>query len=291
MLQPVHTLPQKALSLIAVAALAPTLLASSYLSEAQDPPSEESITYFKQNCASCHTIGGGRLTGPDLKGVTDRKDKSWLIKFIKDPKAVIDGGDPYAQQILSEARGVYMPPVPGMTNELAGKLVDLIATESVLEKSQFAGIEISDRPLTEADVVKGEALFMGRTAFINGAPACVSCHTVTGVGGLGGGLLGPDLTSAYARLEGRNSLSAWLAAPPSAVMQPVFVGHDLDSEEILALVAFMKDRAAAGESEAPSPTLTFVIAGLALASAFLVFFDLAWRTRFRSVRRSLIANN
>jgi len=279
--------PRLGISLLLVPVLASTLSAAT---PAQDPPSEESIAYFKQNCASCHTIGGGRLTGPDLKDVTARRDKAWLVKFISDPKAVIDSGDPYAQQLLSEARGVYMTVVPGMTSDRAGKLVDLIAAESKLEKSSFAGLEISDRPLTDADVARGRALFMGNEPFANEAPACVSCHTVTDIGGLGGGLLGPDLTAAYARLDGRGALAAWLAAPPSAVMQPVFIGHDLESEEILALVAFLQERAAAGPAEANSTTLTFVIGGLALAAACLVVFDLAWRTRFRSVRRSLLAN-
>src|SRR5690606_2738460 len=42
---------------------------------------------FKQNCMSCHTVGGGRLVGPDLKDVTERKDREWLTRFILDPKS------------------------------------------------------------------------------------------------------------------------------------------------------------------------------------------------------------
>ena len=37
---------------------------------------------FKTSCSSCHTIGGGRLTGPDLKDVGKRKDRAWLVRFI-----------------------------------------------------------------------------------------------------------------------------------------------------------------------------------------------------------------
>jgi mono/diheme cytochrome c family protein len=64
------------------------------------------VPYFRENCTACHTIGGGRLTGPDLKGVTTRKDRPWLVKFIQNPQAVIDAGDPYARQLLDEAGGV-----------------------------------------------------------------------------------------------------------------------------------------------------------------------------------------
>jgi len=169
---------------IAQLALWSLLLAGGAL--AQDPPSEETVRFFRQNCASCHTIGGGRLTGPDLKDVSARAERDWLVRFLQDPRGVIDGGDPYAQQIFSEARGVYMTPVPGMNAELAGKLLDLIELESGLEKSRFAGVQLSDRPLTEADVRRGRALFLGEERLAAGAPACISCHSAPNLGGLGG---------------------------------------------------------------------------------------------------------
>jgi len=34
---------------------------------------EDSPEYFRKNCMNCHTIGGGRLTGPDLKNVSQQK--------------------------------------------------------------------------------------------------------------------------------------------------------------------------------------------------------------------------
>lgn len=265
------------------------LTSSSSLASAQDPPSEESIKFFQQNCMSCHTIGGGRLTGPDLKAVSERADRDWLIEFIQDPKGVIDSGDPYAQEIFSEARGVYMNPVPGMTPELAGKLLDLIASESALETSRFAGLQLSERALTEADVVRGRELFTGKRAFASGSPACLSCHDVSGLSGFGGGRLGPDLTSAFARLEGRKALGAWLGSPPSAVMQPLFQAEPLDPEEILALIAFLENAAKNGDAEAESSALGFVLSGIGLAAVLMGIFDVLWRNRFRGVRRSLVA--
>src|SRR6266498_1794214 len=35
---------------------------------------QEAADFFRQNCVSCHTVGGGRLTGPDLKNITQRKE-------------------------------------------------------------------------------------------------------------------------------------------------------------------------------------------------------------------------
>ena len=42
----------------------------------QDPVAGEQA--FKTKCAACHTIGGGKLVGPDLKEVTTRRDDAWL---------------------------------------------------------------------------------------------------------------------------------------------------------------------------------------------------------------------
>src|SRR5262245_54968076 len=47
-------------SLVPTLAIA-ALVAAASAARAADPPSEETIAYFKQNCASCHTIGGGKL--------------------------------------------------------------------------------------------------------------------------------------------------------------------------------------------------------------------------------------
>ncbi len=250
--------------------------------------SEETVELFKTTCASCHTIGGGRLAGPDLKGATERQDAKWLAAFIVDPQKAISSGDPYAQQLLKEARGVVMPPVAGMTLARAMKLVELIEVESGKETSRFEGIKISDRPLTEADVDRGRRLFEGRDAFVEGGPACISCHQVEGTWGFGGGRLGPDLTDAFSRLEGRKALAAWLAAPPAATMQPVYKDAALDGDEILALVAYMKSTAEAGRPGPERGPLSFLIAGIAGVVGVLIAFDIIWRRRFRAVRRPLV---
>jgi mono/diheme cytochrome c family protein len=255
---------------------------------AQDLPSEESVEFFRRNCASCHTIGGGRLTGPDLKGVLDRRDKDKLVSFIVDPRGAIDSGDPYVRRLVEEARGAIMQPIPGVDRARAAKLLDLIAHESKLEKSRFAATLVSDRPLTPEDSGRGEAYFTGRLRFKSGAPACNSCHTVRELPGFGGGELGPDLTAAFARLDGRKALSAWLAAPPGPVMQPVFDAHDLEGEEILALVSYLKDAAERGEPAAQPASLEFVAWSLCGAAVLLTLMDLAWRRRFTGVRRSLV---
>lgn len=262
--------------------LAFVLLAAAQVS-AQDP-----AQFFRQNCASCHTVGGGRMTGPDLKGVSARQDRAWLIEFLLGPQAAIERGDPYALKLQQEARGVVMPNVAGLDRALAGALLDLIDAESALPKSQFAGVQISARPFTAADIQLGRRLFRGEQRLAAGGPACISCHTVRGLGLLGGGQLAPDLTRVYERLQGRKGLAAWLDAPATPTMQTLFATTRINESEILPLVAYFEDAAKQGGEDNRAGTLNFVLFGLGAGAIGLVLMDAAWRTRFRSVRRALV---
>ncbi|HWR35904.1 MAG TPA: c-type cytochrome [Clostridia bacterium] len=247
------------------------------------PPAD----YFRQSCASCHTVGGGRLVGPDLKNVTQRKDRAWLAQFIQAPKSVIDSGDAYAVQLQRDAQGVVMPTL-GLDTARTQALLDLIDAESKLPKSQFAGTQISDRPFTARDIEMGRAIFTGTQQLKNGGPACVSCHTMRGLGGLSGGRLGPDLTLVYERLQGRKGLGAWLVNPASPTMTPVFGKTPLHGDDILPLLAYFEDGAKKGGSDNTAARLNFLLIGLGGTLIGLVVLDGIWKKRFRGVRRQLV---
>ena len=257
---------------------------------AREARAEGDADDFRQNCASCHTIGGGRLVGPDLKDVTKRQKREWLVKFVADPPAMLASGDAYMSKLLAEARNVVMPPVAGMTVKRADALLTLIEAESRLEKSRFASSGVSERPFLPADVAVGRDLFSGKGSLKAGGSACLSCHHVGEVGGFGGGILGPDLSDAFARLGGRKALGAWLLAPPTPTMKPQFGTRPLDPEaEVLPLLAYLKD--VSDRHASPDRTgqrLAFVLVGVAGAALLLVLMDLAWRRRFHGVRSALV---
>lgn len=268
-----------------------SLAAGAALLSARTARADGDADDFRQNCASCHTIGGGRLVGPDLKGVEQRQKRAWLVRFIREPQAVLAEGDAYAAKLLAEARNVAMPPIAGMTDKRAGQLLDLIAAESALEKSRFASTGVSDRPFTPADVARGRELFLGGTALQQGGPACVACHAAGGAGPLGGGgRLGPDLSDAFARLGGRKALGAWLSAPATPTMKPLFGARPLDGDQdLLPLLAFLEDAARQGPPPDALPgRLVLVLSGAAVAALLLVLMDVAWRRRLRGVRRRLV---
>lgn len=248
---------------------------------------QEAADYFKQNCVACHTIGGGRLVGPDLKDVTQRKDRAWLAKFLENPKAMIDSGDTYVLQLQQEAHGLVMPTLPGMTSARVGELLDFLETESKQGTPQMAGPAPSDQPFRREDVALGRDLFLGIRPLASGGPACGSCHTLGTLGGLGGGKLGPDLTGVYERLGGRKAVGVWLGAPATPTMQSVFQSKPIKPEEVTPLLAAIED--AAPRAAAPAgPSAGFLLLGFGGMALGLVGLQAGWRRRFRAVRRPLV---
>jgi mono/diheme cytochrome c family protein len=69
----------------------------------------EGEAIFRRVCAACHTIGRGKLVGPDLQDVTARRELVWLRRWIKEPDKVLAEGDPIAAKLLREFNNVPMP--------------------------------------------------------------------------------------------------------------------------------------------------------------------------------------
>ena len=47
--------------------------------------SEGEQIFKSTGCTACHTIGGGKLVGPDLQGVLDRRAEDEIIKYVQNP--------------------------------------------------------------------------------------------------------------------------------------------------------------------------------------------------------------
>jgi mono/diheme cytochrome c family protein len=59
-----------------------------------------------KGCVGCHTIGNGRLTGPDLAGITQRREFEWIVAMVTTPDSMLRE-DPVARQLFAE----YMTPM------------------------------------------------------------------------------------------------------------------------------------------------------------------------------------
>jgi mono/diheme cytochrome c family protein len=198
-------------------------------SAAADP-----ATTFSRKCSSCHTFGKGILVGPDLKGVTGRHKREWLVSWITSSETVIRSRDRDATALFGKFKQQRMPDQSLSPAEIAG-LLDYLAA---------GGPEIDARKrdrradtATAAEIETGHELFVGQRPLANGGGACVSCHRV-GDAVAAGGTLGPDLLTAYARYQDKG-LAALLAKGcfprAGSTADPVI----LTDEESFALRAFL----------------------------------------------------
>jgi protein SCO1/2 len=64
---------------------------------------------FQTRCVGCHTVGKGDLVGPDLAGVTARRDRAWLDHYIYAPDEMLASGDPIASALFAKYRRLRMP--------------------------------------------------------------------------------------------------------------------------------------------------------------------------------------
>lgn len=100
------------------------LLIHGIIGEKAYSQANDGATLF-QPCAACHKIGGGKLIGPDLQGVTERRDRDWLIRFIRNSQEMVQAGDPIAVKLFEEHNKIPMPPA-NLTDEQIGIVLEYI---------------------------------------------------------------------------------------------------------------------------------------------------------------------
>ncbi len=70
---------------------------------------------FRTRCVTCHTIGEGEgglapgLVGPDLLGVTKKRERSWLTRWIAVPDQMLEERDPIAMGLFARYNNLPMP--------------------------------------------------------------------------------------------------------------------------------------------------------------------------------------
>lgn len=197
--------------------------------------SPEAAATFNTRCTACHTYGKGIKVGPDLKGVTERRKRDWLLKFIHASSGVIKSGDPTATALFAQFKQQRMPDWVDLSDQQINEILDYIAIGGPDIKPLD---ERNAETATAADTETGQKLFYGAVRTKYGAQACVTCHSVLGAGVRGGGL-GPDLTNAYRRYQDL-ALTEFLRHPCFNWDMRTPEGHYLTAKESFALKAFLR---------------------------------------------------
>ena len=109
---------------------------------------------YRTRCVTCHSLTGNELAGalgPDLLGVTERRDMQWLLDWLKAPDQMLEKKDPIAMALYKKYKNLAMPNMR-LNKEEALALLDYIGNES--QRLQVR----SDRSLNQkkrlGDVVK-----------------------------------------------------------------------------------------------------------------------------------------
>ena len=84
---------------------------------------------FRSRCTACHTVGGGDGIGPDLLGVTQKRDPAWLARWLQFPDQMLAEKDPLAMQLYTKYREIPMPNL-SLNDVDVQALVDYMQRES-----------------------------------------------------------------------------------------------------------------------------------------------------------------
>ncbi len=76
---------------------------------------------YNANCTQCHAINEV-VIGPALKGIEERRERPWLLSWIKNSQKVIESGDEYAVALYEKYKKVAMPAYPFTDAEIISVL-------------------------------------------------------------------------------------------------------------------------------------------------------------------------
>lgn len=213
---------------------------------AEADPSE-SRKIFTQRCMACHTFGKGVKIGPDLKGVTERRERTWLMRFIRSSQSVIASGDPIATELFQQFKQQQMPDWLDLSEAQIGDLLDWLAASG---PDLPEGDSRPAATATVAELARGRRLFHGEERLASGGVACDGCHALANHDARAGGSLGPALSTIYSTYQD-GALTQILRRPCVPRQPESSAPAFLTPTEAFALKAYLRQIAALSSKASP----------------------------------------
>ena len=91
----------------------------SYTEVSGLPTLDTGAYVFQSRCSACHTVGKGDTVGPDLAGVTTRRERSWLVRYLRAPDQMLAEKDPIATALSAQFKNIAMPNLRLSDGEIA----------------------------------------------------------------------------------------------------------------------------------------------------------------------------
>jgi len=229
------------------------------------PVQDNAAEYYFYRCAGCHTVGGGKLSGPDLIQATQWKYEDLKAGIKKMEKNVGLMSEQDIQQMIDF-------------------LKDIKVAERITRQKQK--IEASLRAqLPPPSFEKGEKLFTGEKTLVNRGPACFSCHRFVNEGGS----LGLDLTNIKDRASSV-VLQSGIENSSYKIMRAIYLKHKITTEESLHLAEYLSHPEKVEQRFTASMLLVKTLA----MTGFGIFILFLWainKRRKGPTRRNLVREN
>jgi mono/diheme cytochrome c family protein len=257
-----------------------TVIPLAWSDQAHAQDSGEQV--FNTTCFACHTIGGGRLIGPDLAGIHEKRSQEWLEQFVKSSQTLINSGDVDAVALYEEYSNLLMPDAL-LSDEQIRDVLSFIKTRSSVQpqQSEASTVALAEpvAPASEQDILAGQDLFQGNIRFENSGAPCNACHHVRNDAVMGGGILAAELTTVFSRM-GRAGVQSILGQSPFPVMQAAYEGKALTESEVTQLVAFLEYADSEQYHQLPRDYgLGLFVSGVVGAGFLFGLFAFVWRGR------------
>ena len=196
---------------------------------------------FKSKCSPCHTVGGGKLLGPDLKGITEKRKPEWLLSFIKSSTKFISSGNTDALAVFNEFSKMPMPDQNLSDTEIKSILY-FIGKKDATAQNDIPQIPVAEfiAKATPENIQNGTYLFTGKVKMKNGGMTCVSCHSISDKNVENGGTFAKDLSLTYNNMKAEG-IKGIILSPPFPAMTNAYQNNPLTEQEIFDLTSFIKN--------------------------------------------------
>jgi len=225
------------------------------------PAVDVAAAAYAMKCMGCHTIGGGALSGPDLKSAATYPRQTVLDGIKRMEKSV----GPISDEELTTLTDFLLAPDAAARIDAHRQQVQMREAAS----------------MAPPNAALGRALFSGRTAFANGGAACAACHQAGGRGGN----MAVSLEDAFTRM-GAQPLQATTEAPGFPVMRAIYTPRPVTKQEAIHVVKYLEEVSA---TPAPPARIPMHLAGIGGTVVVLVLLGKSTARRVTGTRARMVA--
>jgi len=232
--------------------------------EVMTPPVHRGAQVYMMKCLGCHTVGGGALSGPDLKPTL-----TW------------------PRENLANAIRRMEQQVGPMSEEEVEDLTDLLLNPeapALLDAERQRMVQQRARDMEPASAAVGRMFFEGRRPLSHGGLACTACHEAGGRGGN----LASSLTNVSLRMDEFGLRSA-IEGANFPLMKPIYEHRPVTPEEAAHIAKYLESVEGGEPARALSSLLG--LAGFGGAGIFLAAMAFGHPRRKHGTRAQLVADS